>query len=110
MEGIPRFRGIGRANIREVIENALRRRRPIVEKEHNPSVENGGTLQGHNDRSLVIGIVVDKVPNGFKNLGCLLVVEDVVSAPDLAGQYASSLIMFQYILCDLEGEFQVYTR
>ena len=87
IECIPRFGGINRTNISKVVKNTLRGRRPVIEKEHNPSVDHGSSLQGYDDSSFIIRIIVDKVPDCFKNLRSLFVVEDVVSSPDLVSQY-----------------------
>lgn len=40
-------------------------------------------LGGHDDGSLVVGVVLGEIADGFQDIGSLVGGEDVVSSPDL---------------------------
>lgn len=68
---IPRLRRVHRLDSLKFLKYMLRRRGPVVEKEHDPCVEHGGMVGCHDNRSLVVGVVGREVVNSFQDIGRL---------------------------------------
>lgn len=79
---IPRLGGRCVVDCLELIEDTRWWLRAIVEKEHDPEINDGATFRCKNNRCLVIGIIIDIVAQSLQDLRRLVGREDIVAAPD----------------------------
>lgn len=80
---VPRLGGRGVIDSSELVKDSSRRLGAIVEEEQDPEVDRKTALGSQNDSSFVIGVIVDEVAHCGKNLGSLVLADDIVATPDL---------------------------
>jgi hypothetical protein len=80
-------------DVGENVKDARRRRRSIVEQEHDPNVDStkNSELSSHNNGRLLIGIIIREVAHSCKELIGLIRGEEKVSSPYLGKVSRSKL-------------------
>lgn len=66
----------------KIVEYTRRRLGAIVEKKHDPSINDQAVLGSQNNRSLVVRVVIREVAQCLQHLGRLVRCENVVPTPD----------------------------